>query len=163
MNNPDRIVHKILTRDELVKQAVRWRFLGKRISFTNGCFDILHEGHIASLSAAAREGDVLVVGLNADASTKRLKGPSRPVNHEKSRALIIASLEIVDAVVIFEEDTPLELIKVLLPDTMVKGGDYTVDHIAGAKDVVANGGKVVINKILAGFSTTGIIGKINSL
>ena len=111
--------------------------LGKKIAFTNGVFDILHQGHIFSLSQAAAEADYLVVGLNADTSVKRLKGESRPVNKEESRALLLASLVMVDAVVIFGEDTPLELIKVLMPDVIVKGGDYTVEQIAGAKEVIA--------------------------
>ena len=112
------------------------------------------------LSQAAREADYLIVGVNSDASTKRLKGPSRPVNDEQSRALVLASLLMVDAVVIFEEDTPLELITSLMPDVLVKGGDYTVEQVAGSKEVIANGGRVVINAIVEGFSTTGIIQKV---
>lgn len=131
--------------------------MGKKIVFTNGVFDILHRGHIYSLSQAAKEGDYLIVGLNADVSVKRLKGESRPVNDEQSRALVLASLIMVDAVIIFEEDTPLALITSIMPDVLVKGGDYTVDQIAGAKEVIANGGRVVINPILEGFSTTAII------
>ena len=163
MKKPELIPLKIQTRDELVKQVARWRFLGKSISFTNGCFDILHAGHITSLSEAAKEGDILIVGLNTDASTKRLKGNERPINDENSRALLLASLAIVDAVTLFDEDTPLELIKALLPDVIVKGGDYTIDQMIGAKEVMENGGRVVINPILEGFSTTGIIGKIRTL
>jgi D-glycero-beta-D-manno-heptose 1-phosphate adenylyltransferase len=163
MKNPDIIQQKICTLPQLQKEMVRWRLLNKSVAFTNGCFDILHEGHIFSLSQAAKEGDILIVGVNADASTKRLKGPSRPVNNEHSRALLLASLIMVDAVVIFEEDTPLELIKTLMPDTIVKGGDYTVDQVVGAREVIANGGRVVINPIVPGFSTTGIIEKISRL
>jgi rfaE bifunctional protein nucleotidyltransferase chain/domain len=163
MKNPDIIQQKIFTLPDLLKQTGRWKFLQKQIAFSNGCFDILHEGHIFSLSQAAKEGDVLIVGINSDASTKRLKGPSRPINHERSRALLIASLIIVDAVVIFEEDTPLEIITAIMPDTIVKGGDYTVEQIVGAKEVIANGGRVVINPIVQGFSTTGIIEKIHWL
>lgn len=137
--------------------------MGKSISFTNGCFDILHAGHISSLSEAAKEGDILIVGLNSDASTKRLKGNERPVNNENSRALLLASLAIVDAVTIFEEDTPFELITAILPDVIVKGGDYTIDQMIGAKEVIANGGRVVINPLVEGFSTTGIIEKIRKL
>lgn len=133
---------------------------GKTIAFSNGCFDILHEGHIFSLSQAAKEADYLVVGLNSDSSTKQLKGPGRPINHEKSRALLLAALVIVDAVVIFEEDTPRDLITALMPDVLVKGGDYTVEQIAGSREVIANGGRVVINPIVEGFSTTGIIEQI---
>jgi D-beta-D-heptose 7-phosphate kinase/D-beta-D-heptose 1-phosphate adenosyltransferase len=151
------IPHKIMTLPQLLLHLAGWRLLSKTVSFTNGCFDILHEGHIASLSQAAAEADYLVVGVNSDQSIKRLKGSDRPVNGEHSRALILASLVMVDAVVIFEEDTPLSLIKAIMPDVLVKGGDYTVEQIAGSVEVIANGGRVVINPIVEGFSTTGII------
>jgi rfaE bifunctional protein nucleotidyltransferase chain/domain len=134
--------------------------MNRKVVFTNGVFDLLHEGHIASLSQAAQEGDYLIVAVNGDDSVKRLKGESRPLNKENSRALVLASLLIVDAVIIFHQDTPLELIKEILPDVMVKGGDYTVEQIAGAKEVIANGGRVVINPIVEGFSTTGMIEKM---
>lgn len=160
MKQPQSIPNKIFSRKELVKAVARWRLLNKTIVFSNGCFDILHAGHIASLSEAAGEASILVVGLNTDASTRRLKGVGRPVNDEHSRALIVASLAIVDAVTLFDEATPLELIKAILPDVLVKGGDYTIDQIAGAKEVMANGGRVVINPILQGFSTTSIINKV---
>jgi rfaE bifunctional protein nucleotidyltransferase chain/domain len=160
MKKPEIVPAKIQTRDELIKNVARWRFLGKTIAFTNGCFDILHSGHIASLSDAAKEGDILIVGVNTDASTKRLKGDERPVNNQNSRALLLASLVITDAVTLFDEDTPLELIKAVLPDVIVKGGDYTLDQMIGAKEVMANGGRVVINPIVEGYSTTGIIEKI---
>jgi rfaE bifunctional protein nucleotidyltransferase chain/domain len=125
--------------------------------------DILHQGHIFSLSQAAKEADYLVVGLNSDGSTKRLKGENRPINTQQSRAIILASLLIVDAVVIFDEDTPLELIKTVEPDVLVKGGDYTIDQVVGAREVQAAGGKVIINPIIPGFSTTGLIEKIHRL
>ncbi|MEO6611129.1 MAG: D-glycero-beta-D-manno-heptose 1-phosphate adenylyltransferase [Chitinophagaceae bacterium] len=157
MKRADLIPQKIYPLAQLLQKAAQWRLPGKKIVFTNGVFDILHPGHIFSLSEAAREADYLVVGLNADASVKRLKGEGRPVNEEQSRALLLASLLMVDAVVIFEEDTPLELIKSLLPDVLVKGGDYTIDQIAGAREVIAAGGRVVINSLLEGFSTTAII------
>lgn len=163
MRNHDYISKKLLSAEEAVKKIAQWRLLNKTVAFTNGCFDILHRGHIFSLSEAARHADYLIVGVNSDASTKRLKGDSRPVNDEQSRALLLSSLLIVDAVVLFEEDTPLELIKKLLPDVLVKGGDYTVEQIAGAQEVIANGGKVIINPIVKGFSTTGLIEKINKL
>jgi D-beta-D-heptose 7-phosphate kinase/D-beta-D-heptose 1-phosphate adenosyltransferase len=115
------------------------------------------------LSDAAREADFLIVGLNSDESAKRLKGPGRPVMDEQSRALMLASLVMVDAVVIFEEDTPLDLIELVQPDVLVKGGDYTLEEIVGAKEVMAAGGRVIINPIVPGFSTTGIIGKIGQL
>jgi rfaE bifunctional protein nucleotidyltransferase chain/domain len=163
MNHPQFIRHKIFSLKEIVFQINRWKLISKTISFTNGCFDILHSGHIASLSEAAREADFLIVGVNSDASANRLKGPGRPVMDEQTRALMLASLVMVDAIVIFEEDTPLALIELLQPDVLVKGGDYTIEQIVGAKEVIAAGGRVVINPILPGFSTTGIIGKIRSL
>ncbi len=162
MRRTDHIPGKILLLSELLRRVAQWRITGKTVAFTNGVFDILHEGHIASLSQAASEADYLIVGLNADASVKRLKGESRPVNQQSSRALLLASLVIVDAVVLFEEDTPLELIKAIMPDVLIKGGDYTVEQIAGAKEVIANGGRVVINPILEGFSTTGLITKMKT-
>ncbi|MBS1743695.1 MAG: D-glycero-beta-D-manno-heptose 1-phosphate adenylyltransferase [Bacteroidetes bacterium] len=153
---------KIFNLDELKKQVTRWRLKNKKIVFTNGVFDILHEGHIASLSEAAAYGDILIVAVNADASVKRLKGPSRPVNPENARALLLASLSMTDAVIIFEDDTPLELVKALLPDIMVKGGDYTVEQIAGAKEIIANGGEVKLARIVEGISTTAIIAKMKA-
>jgi D-glycero-beta-D-manno-heptose 1-phosphate adenylyltransferase len=153
----DLIPNKIFTAEQIVQKVAQWRLSGKKIAFTNGVFDILHQGHIYSLSQAAKEADYLIIGLNADASVKRLKGESRPVNNQDSRALILASLLMADAVVLFEEDTPLELIKSILPDVLVKGGDYKLEQIAGAKEVMANGGRVIINPILEGFSTTSII------
>lgn len=163
MKLPQVIQHKIYNSKEILFQVNRWKLLDKTISFTNGCFDILHPGHIASLSDAAREADFLVVGLNSDRSAHRLKGEGRPVMDEKSRAMMLASLLIVDAVVIFDEDTPLDLIETIKPDVLVKGGDYTIEQIVGAKEVISAGGRVVINPILEGFSTTGLIGKINKL
>lgn len=162
MKNTSFIPHKIQTLDHAKHIVAGLRLNGKTISFTNGCFDILHEGHIASLSEAASHADYLIVGVNSDASTKRLnkKGPERPINNEHSRALLLASLMVVDAVIIFDEDTPLNLISTLLPDVLVKGGDYTVEQVVGAKEVIANGGQVIINPIVEGFSTTGIIEKI---
>jgi len=154
---PASILEKIYSLASIIEKANQWKKEGKKIVFTNGVFDLLHKGHIFSLTQAAKEGEVLVIGLNSDASVKRLKGDSRPINDQDSRALLLAALSMVDAVVIFEEDTPLKLITSILPGVLVKGGDYTVDEIAGAKEVVANGGKVVINPILEGFSTTAII------
>ncbi len=151
---------KILPLSELLQQAAAWRAAGKTIVFTNGCFDILHAGHIASLAEAASHGDVLVVALNADASVKKLKGESRPLNNEQARATVMAALSMVDAVTVFAEDTPRELIVALMPNVLVKGGDYTVEQIAGAKEVIQNGGRVVINPILPGYSTTSILRKM---
>ena len=163
MKNIAVIKNKILTREQAKNFVAAARITGKTIAFTNGCFDILHEGHIFSLSQAAKEADILVVGLNSDSSVKKLKGDHRPINNEHSRALLLASLLMVDIVTIFEEDTPLELIKVIMPDVFVKGGDYTIDQIAGAKEVIENGGRVIINEIIPGFSTTGLVEKIKTL
>ena len=162
MKSVSSIPSKIFDANELQQQLKRWRLHEKKIVFTNGVFDILHEGHIASLSEAATFGDILIVGVNADASVKRLKGENRPVNNENSRALLLASLLITDAVTLFDEDTPLNLISSILPDTLVKGGDYTLEEIVGAKEVLANGGEVKIVPLLQGFSTTGIIEKMKN-
>jgi D-glycero-beta-D-manno-heptose 1-phosphate adenylyltransferase len=163
MKNITAIQAKILSRDKVNHFVRAARTTGKTIAFTNGCFDILHEGHIYCLSQAAKEADILIVGLNSDASVRKLKGEHRPINNEHSRSLILASLLIVDIVVIFEEDTPFELIQVVQPNVFVKGGDYTIDQIAGAKEVIASGGKVIINPIIERFSTTGLIEKIKAL
>ncbi len=160
MKRADLIPFKIINREQAAQQVAQWKALGKKVAFTNGVFDILHPGHIFSLSEAAKEGDYLVVGMNADVSVKRLKGESRPVNNQESRAILLAALLMVDAVVIFEEDTPLELVKAIRPDVMVKGGDYTPEQVAGGKEVIADGGKVVINPILEGYSTTALIEKM---
>lgn len=157
------IQQKILDAHHLQQELMRWRKFSKRIVFTNGCFDILHAGHIHSLMQAASFADVLIVGLNSDASTKRLKGDNRPVNNEQNRALLLASLAVVDAVVLFDEDTPYELITSILPDVLVKGGDYTVDTIVGAKEVMENGGTVEIIPLVEGLSTTSLIQKIERL
>lgn len=162
MRQTNAIPAKIFDLTTLQKQIMAWRVSGQTIAFTNGVFDILHEGHIFSLSQAAQQGDRLVVAVNSDASVKRLKGPQRPVNTEQSRALLLASLVMVDAVVIFEQDTPLEVVKALLPDVMVKGGDYLPEQVVGSREVIANGGKVVINPLIEGISTTGIIEKIKN-
>lgn len=162
MHHIEAMAKKIMTVSEAQKMIQAWKLAGKTISFTNGCFDILHPGHIFSLGQAAKEADYLIVGLNSDASVQRLKGPTRPVNNTESRAIILANLTIVDMVVVFEEDTPLQLITALLPDVLVKGGDYTLEQIVGAKEVVAAGGKVIINPIVEGFSTTTIIDKIKN-
>ncbi|HTI08869.1 MAG TPA: D-glycero-beta-D-manno-heptose 1-phosphate adenylyltransferase [Puia sp.] len=163
MKLPQIIPHKIYDLSGLQHQIRRWRLLGKTVAFTNGCFDILHQGHIASLSDAAREADYLIVGVNSDASTRRLKGEQRPINDEQARAMLLASLLMVDAVIIFNEDTPLELIEAVEPEVLVKGGDYTLEQIVGAKEVLASGGRVVINPIVPGYSTTGLIEKIHRL
>lgn len=163
MKNIAAISNKILTFNQAKHFVAAARVTNKTIAFTNGCFDILHEGHIYSLSQAAKEADILIVGVNADSSVIKLKGPYRPINNQHSRSLILAALLIVDVVVIFEENTPLELINLLQPDVLVKGGDYTIEQVVGAKEVIANGGKVIINPVVEGFSTTGLIEKIRHL
>lgn len=157
------IQQKILDAHQLQQELMRWRKFSKKIAFTNGCFDILHAGHIHSLMQAASFADMLIVGLNSDASTKRLKGDNRPINNEQNRALLLASLVMVDAVVLFDEDTPYELITSVMPDVLVKGGDYTVDTIVGAKEVMENGGTVEIIPLVEGLSTTSLIQKIERL
>ena len=160
MRTSNSIQNKIVTLTELKKKLAQWRVLSKTVAFTNGCFDILHTGHITALIEAASHADFLVVGLNSNASVEKLKGKHRPVNDENSRAFLLAALSMVDAVVIFAEDTPLELIKNIQPDVLVKGGDYTLEEIVGAKEVMERGGKVIINPIIPGFSTTTLINKI---
>jgi D-beta-D-heptose 7-phosphate kinase / D-beta-D-heptose 1-phosphate adenosyltransferase len=150
---------KVLDLDQLLIRASSWRSSGKKIVFTNGCFDILHIGHISLLAAARRQGDKLIVGINSDDSVQRLKGPSRPVVGERERAQMLAALAAVDSVVIFEEDTPLATIEALRPDVLVKGGDYTEASIVGAAEVRGWGGIVRIIPIVEGFSTSKIIAK----
>ncbi|MBU3745506.1 MAG: adenylyltransferase/cytidyltransferase family protein, partial [Sediminibacterium sp.] len=133
MKAVEAIQKKIYTLTDLQHQVYAWKMKGKTVAFTNGCFDILHEGHIFSLSQAARAADYLIVALNSDSSTRALKGKERPINLEQSRALVLASLMMVDAVIIFDQPTPLELILHIQPDVLVKGGDYTIDTIVGAK------------------------------
>lgn len=152
---------KIFDRAQLVSQVQNWKTEGKSIAFTNGCFDLLHLGHVSYLEEAANEADCLVVGLNSDASVSRLKGPNRPLQNEEARMHIMASLACVDAVCVFEEDTPLELIKAVHPDVLVKGGDYRIEDIVGHEQVLAAGGKVLTIPIVQGYSTTGIEKKIS--
>lgn len=162
MRSTLQITNKIFTKENLIKQVVAWKMTGKKIVFTNGVFDVLHKGHIASLNEAAEFGEILIVAVNSDESVKRLKGPARPINDEQARALIIASLVQTDAVVIFEEDTPLKLIIELMPDVLVKGGDYSLENIAGAKEVIASGGSVKLAAIVKGISSSQIIERMNS-
>lgn len=142
------------------RQVNRWKDLGFEVVFTNGCFDMLHRGHIEVMEKAAQLGDYLIVGLNGDDSVKRLKGPSRPVMGEQDRAYLLAALSFVDMVVIFGEDTPQQLIEAIIPDVLVKGGDYALEDIVGADTVMKHGGRVEIVKLLEGFSTSSIIKKI---
>jgi rfaE bifunctional protein nucleotidyltransferase chain/domain len=151
---------KITTLPELKKRVDAWKACGEKVVFTNGVFDLLHTGHITYMAEAADLGTKLIIGLNSDSSVKRLKGPERPVNDQDSRALLLASMFFIDAIVIFEEDTPLNLITTLLPDVLAKGGDYTIAKIVGAKEVMENGGEVKVIGFVGGFSSTGIINRI---
>lgn len=149
--------HKIVTRAEAVRIVRNLKQAGKKVVFTNGCFDILHRGHIELLSFAREQGDALIVGLNSDDSVRRLKGSRRPVNKQMDRAIVLAALEFVDYVVVFDEDTPQELISSLLPDVLVKGGDYQPEEIVGREIVEQYGGKVIVFPLVQGYSTTAII------
>jgi rfaE bifunctional protein nucleotidyltransferase chain/domain len=160
---PQWIQDKILERDALMRKCAAWRTTGNRIVFTNGVFDILHRGHLDYLARAADLGNRLVMGVNTDASVRRLKGEERPINNEADRLYALASLLVVDAVCLFDEDTPAELIAALKPDVLAKGGDYTVDTIVGAQEVLARGGSVEVIPFVTGYSTTGLIGKIRGL
>ena len=162
MKHLEKIYDKILDDKSLEDKLNLWRKEGKKIVFSNGCFDILHRGHVEYLSKAADLGDILIIGLNTDASVKRLKGPSRPVNDEKARAVVLAALEFVDAVVFFEEDTPYSLIKNVQPDVLVKGKDYKAEDIVGYDIVVGKGGRVETIELVEGFSTTNTIEKMRT-
>ncbi|MBP7056719.1 MAG: D-glycero-beta-D-manno-heptose 1-phosphate adenylyltransferase [Candidatus Omnitrophica bacterium] len=153
---------KIKSLSELKSELKRSRRHGLKTVFTNGCFDILHLGHIDYLERAKKLGDILIVGLNSDGSVKKLKGPSRPINSQKARARMLAALECVDFVTIFNEETPAKVIKNLCPDVLVKGGDWKVKDIVGSDFVVSMGGRVVSLKFVKGYSTTGLIKKMTS-
>jgi D-beta-D-heptose 7-phosphate kinase/D-beta-D-heptose 1-phosphate adenosyltransferase len=151
---------KIYSIENVLNLAREWRNQGLKIAFTNGCFDLLHPGHVSLLEQARRSADRLVVGLNADLSIRRLKGPSRPVQSEVARANVLAALKPVDAVVIFSEDTPLLLIEALSPDVLVKGADYALNTVVGAEHVLKNGGRVVLAQLLEGHSTTETVRRV---
>ncbi len=154
---------KLTTREKLAKTIAAKHLYGHEIVFTNGCFDLLHPGHIRYLAQARDLGDFLVIGLNSDASVRRLKGPERPIQSEHVRGEMLAAMHVVDAIVLFDEDTPLELITALKPDILVKGGDYTPNTVVGADVVEAHGGRVAIIPFEAGFSTTDLIAKIRNV
>ena len=157
MNKLEIIQNKVFSADKLKQQLAIWRFQEKKIVFTNGVFDLLHLGHIDYLSKAKDEGNILIVGVNTDDSTRRLnKGKSRPLTNQQSRSTILASLLFVDAVILFDEDTPYELIKQIQPDVLVKGSDYKTEDIVGYDIVHAKNGKVVTIDFLEGYSTTAI-------
>lgn len=148
---------------ELNRRLSYWNFKSKKVVFSNGCFDILHKGHIDYLAKAAGLGDILIIGLNSDNSVRRIKGGGRPVQDEDSRALILAGLQFVSAVVMFDEDTPYELIKTVQPHFLVKGSDYKTEDIVGFDVVKAKGGEVVTIDFLDGYSTTGVINRIKNI
>jgi rfaE bifunctional protein nucleotidyltransferase chain/domain len=151
---------KLVSRKELQKIVRRFKAAGGRVVFTNGCFDILHAGHVRYLRKARALGDLLVIGMNSDGSVRRLKGAGRPLVRQRERAELLAALEMVDYVTIFNEDTPAELIAEIRPDILVKGGDYRMEEVAGRETVEASGGRVVIMPLVRGQSTTRLIGKI---
>ena len=158
----DIIKRKIIDLNQLQHALYRWRFLSKKLVFTNGCFDILHLGHIDYLSKASDLGDILIVGVNSDASTSRLKGPHRPINNEEQRSILLAAMHFIDAVIVFDDPTPLELIKMVRPDVLVKGSDYNLSNIVGADVVQSYNGQVKTIDFLPGYSTTLIEEKIIS-
>lgn len=153
---------KILSLEEISAKAKAWQVDGQKVVFTNGCFDLLHLGHITYLAEAASLGNKLVVAINSDASVKRLKGTNRPINNEVSRGIMLACFFFIDAIVVFDEDTPLETINSIMPDVLVKGGDYTIDEIVGATEVIANGGSVEVLQFVPGYSSTNIINRIRN-
>ncbi len=153
---------KIVSMEEAKTIVNKWKEAGEKVCFTNGVFDILHPGHVKYLTEARLLGDHLVLGLNTDDSVKRLKGPTRPIQNENDRAAVLAGLWAVDLIVHFSEDTPYDIITTLMPNVLIKGGDYTFDTIVGAPEVAANGGEVRTINFVEGKSTTNIIGKINA-
>jgi D-glycero-beta-D-manno-heptose 1-phosphate adenylyltransferase len=154
---------KVVTQTEAVALAEHWRYAGRTVVFTNGVFDILHPGHVRYLEEARRDGDVLMVGVNSDRSVRAIKGPSRPINAEHERAELLAALSCVDAVVVFDEDEPRQLIERLQPDVLVKGADWPADRIIGRETVEARGGRVLRIPLAEGYSTSAIIKKIQGL
>ena len=160
MKNLEIITSKIYSWDQIIKQCAVWRFKEKKIVFTNGCFDILHLGHIEYLAKSLDLGNVLIVGLNSDNSVKKIKGTNRPINDEHARASILASLSFVHAVVLFNQETPYELIRTIQPDILVKGEDYNIEQIVGNDIIRAGGGKIKTIELTPGYSTTGMIKKI---
>lgn len=160
MTHFSHIQQKIQHAETIAQTVAEWRSAGQRVVFTNGCFDLLHYGHLHYLAAARDLADRLVVGMNSAASVSRLKGPHRPINDELTRTHLLAALEVVDAVIVFEEDTPLELIKIVQPEILVKGGDWKPEQIVGSALVLARGGQVLSLPFVEGYSTTNIEQKI---
>lgn len=160
MNHFERLQEKILTPEGLQSAILRWRLLGDKIVFTNGCFDLLHRGHVDYLAHAADFGNRLIIGLNTDSSVSRLKGPHRPINDQDARAVVLAGLSFVSGICLFDEPTPYELIRLLQPDVLVKGADYKIEDIAGYDIVQARGGQVITVPLVANYSTSTIEAKI---
>jgi len=163
MSRPESLLKKIPSPEQLDRLLAYWHFKDQTVVFTNGCFDLVHLGHIDYLVKAADLGNVLVVGLNSDASTRKLKGPSRPINHEHERAMMLAAFSFVSAVVLFDEDTPYNLIRKIQPVILVKGADYKPEDIVGYDIVSAKGGKIITLDYLQGYSTTALEQKIRGL
>lgn len=162
MDKLEWIKSKILSWEELNHYLSIYRFKEQKIIFTNGCFDLIHRGHIEYLARAANLGDILIIGLNTDDSVKKIKGPGRPIQDEYSRAMILSSMVFVNHVILFEEETPYELIKSVQPDILIKGGDYKPEEVVGYDLVKARGGQVMVIDLIKGLSTTGIINKLSS-
>jgi len=158
----ERVKNKIFNKNNLFEKLETWRDANKKIVFTNGCFDLIHLGHIEVLARSADLGDILIIGVNTDSSIKELKGNNRPIIEENSRAQQLASLEFVDAVILFNEQTPLELIKVIKPNVITKGGDYTSKQVVGNEIAFKNEGEVIIIPLTQGYSTTSILDKIKN-
>ncbi len=158
----DTIINKIHTIESIQSKLVYWRFKNQKIVFSNGCFDILHRGHVEYLAQAADFGNRLIIGLNTDASVRRLKGAGRPVQDEIGRSIVLASLSFIDAIILFDEDTPYNLIKTIKPDFLVKGDDYKPENIVGYDIVTQNGGKVVTIKLVEGYSTTSVVNRMKT-
>ena len=152
--------HKIISLEEIGNRVRSWRNESRKLVFTNGCFDILHSGHVRYLQTAAGFGDILLLGLNADSSVRKLKGPHRPIMAQADRAYLLSAIEAIDCIVIFDEETPAKLIKIVVPDVIVKGGDYLPDDVVGYDTVKENGGCVKIVPYVEGKSTTGIVNSI---
>lgn len=156
-------LYKIVDKAKAAEVIEKWQQLGLRVAFTNGCFDILHPGHVDYLEQSRNLADKLVLGLNTDASVKRLKGPERPIVSELDRARVMASLACIDLVILFNEDTPLDLITTIKPDILTKGGDYALDQIVGADFVINRGGMVIPVHFKQGYSTTSLISQVRNL
>lgn len=160
MSRLEEIKDKVVDRHKLKETVAKLKSSGEKVVFTNGCFDIVHRGHIEYLVKASELGDRLIIGLNTDSSVRKIKGDSRPVQDETSRSLILAAMSFVDYVVLFDEETPYELIKLLVPDILVKGADYKIEEIVGADIVSAGGGKIVTIEFVKGYSSSSILGRL---